>query len=113
MTEPLFEIDRRFTWAYAGDVLTVTDAATPAFAGAGAAMQLHGDLAGRIADGLQHMEMAGTHMPPVLSLLWHALAAGAAGLVVPAHEAPPHPSARERAPSLSPQGRGKKGAGHA
>lgn len=79
-TRPLFDIDRRYSWRYADDRLHLTDEAS-------ATLMVNGELAGRLADGLQMMEMAGIYMQPVLSLMWHAAAAGSAGLIYPDHEA--------------------------
>lgn len=79
MSEPLFEIDSRYSWRYADDRLRMTDAAN-------ATLIVTGDLAGRIADALQALEMAGLHMQPILSIVWHVGAAGSAGLIYPEHE---------------------------
>jgi len=76
---PLFDADRRYSWRYADDRLHITDEAN-------ATLIVNGDLAGRIADALQALEMAGLHMQPILSILWHAAAAGGAGLIYPEHE---------------------------
>jgi hypothetical protein len=76
---PLFDADRRYSWRYADDRLRVTDETN-------ATLIVNGDLAGRIADALQALEMAGLHMQPILSILWHAAAAGGAGLIYPEHE---------------------------
>ncbi|MFN4229815.1 hypothetical protein [Parvibaculum sp.] len=84
--DPLFDIESRYRWRYADDCLQLTDAAIPASAGTGATLELHGHLAGRMADALQMLETAGVYMQPVLSLVWHTAAAGAAGLIVPSHE---------------------------
>jgi len=77
---PLFDMERRYSWRYADDRLHVTDDAN-------ATLIVNGELAGRIADALQALEMAGLHMQPILSILWHAAAAGGAGLIYPEHEA--------------------------
>lgn len=77
---PLFDVERRYSWRYADDRLHVTDDAN-------ATLIVNGELAGRIADALQALEMAGLHMQPILSILWHAAAAGSAGLIYPEHEA--------------------------
>lgn len=77
--KPLFDIDRRYSWRYADDRLYITDDAN-------ATLIVNGELAGRIADALQMFEVAGFYMPPILSLLWHAAAAGSAGLIYPDEE---------------------------
>lgn len=77
---PLFDVERRYSWRYADDRLRVTDDAN-------ATLIVNGELAGRIADALQALEMAGLHMQPILSILWHAAAAGGAGLIYPDEEA--------------------------
>lgn len=79
MSDPLFDIESRYRWHYADDCLRVSDAAN-------ATLEIHGELAGRMADGLQMLETAGVYMQPILSLVWHTAAAGAAGLIVPGHE---------------------------
>lgn len=76
MNDPLFEIDRRYRWSYADDRLLLTDVTN-------ATLAVNGELAGRIADGLQMLETAGIYMQPVLSLAWHLAAAGSAGLICP------------------------------
>lgn len=76
MSDPLFTIDRRYRWAYADDRLAVTDVTN-------ATLILNGELAGRIADGLQRMELEGHDIQQVLSLVWHTAAAGSAGLICP------------------------------
>ncbi|HCX68569.1 hypothetical protein [Parvibaculum sp.] len=79
MNDPLFDIESRYHWRYADDCLHLADEANTT-------LEVHGDLAGRLADGLQMLETAGVYMQPVLSLLWHTAAAGSAGLIVPQHE---------------------------
>lgn len=76
---PLFDVERRYSWRYADDRLHVTDDAN-------ATLIVNGELAGRIADALQALGMAGLHMQPILSILWHAAAAGGAGLIYPDEE---------------------------
>lgn len=89
MSEPLFTIDRRFIWSYADDRLSITDVTN-------ATLVINGELAGRIADGLQAMETAGLYMQPILSAAWHIAAAGSAGLICPEDPSSP-PSGLRRA----------------
>ena len=76
MNEPLFTTEPRFQWSYADDWLSITDVTN-------ATLVINGELAGRIADGLQAMWHSGLYMQPVLSLIWHTAAAGSAGLICP------------------------------
>jgi len=98
--EPFFNADDRtgprYRWRYAGDVLRLTDIEN-------AAIELHGELAGRVADLLQRLALESREMEPVLAAIWLTAAAGSAGLVVPCLEGP---SVADDARDLRPASKG-------